>query len=225
MADERVLRLFPTPVIVAPVADAEAINAELENAIRKKMAADEGVTKSNVGGWHSRTDLFGWAGEAAERVVRAAIALANAHTATAQGGPAAPHWRVAGWANVSRAGDSNVVHTHGAAYWSVVYYVRVADSNRGHLLLHDPRMPALRMHAPMLAFKEFGPEGIARIKAAEGHIVLFPSWLFHSVEPWDGEDERISIALNLTAPLPPPRPPASAAKPKQQAKKGQEKAK
>jgi hypothetical protein len=45
---------------------------------------------------------------------------------------------------------------------------------------------------------------MARIKPVEGQIVLFPSWLSHSVEPWDGEEERISIALNLTAPLPPP---------------------
>jgi uncharacterized protein (TIGR02466 family) len=96
-----------------------------------------------------------------------------------------------------------MVHSHGASFWSAVYYVRAGDGERGRLLLHDPRMPALRMHAPMLQFKDFGPEGMARIKPVEGQIVLFPSWLSHSVEPWDGEDERISIALNLTAPLPP----------------------
>ena len=226
MAEERALRLFPTPVLIAQVDDAEAINAELESAIRKKMAADKGVTKSNVGGWHSRTDLFDWAGPAAQRVVQEAIKLANGHTATQRGAPAAPNWRVAGWANVSGPGDSNMVHTHGAAYWSVVYYVRAGEGEGGHLLLHDPRMPALRMHAPMLQFKGFGPEGIARIQAVAGQIVLFPSWLSHSVEPWDGKGERISIALNLTAPLPPAAPTAPRAEqPKGRARKAPQKTK
>jgi len=204
MADERTLRLFPTPVILGRLSGADAANAELEAAIRKQMAADKGVTKSNLGGWHSKTNLFEWAGEPAERLVQAVIELANAHILGPQGVPVAPRWRVAAWANVSLPGHSNMIHTHGAAFWSAVYYVRVGDGERGRLLLHDPRMPALRMHAPMLQFKDFGPEGMARIKPVEGQIVLFPSWLSHSVEPWDGEEERISIALNLTAPLPPP---------------------
>jgi uncharacterized protein (TIGR02466 family) len=217
MPEERVLRLFPTPVIIGRVDDFEAINAELEAAIREKMAVDQGVTKSNIGGWHSKTDLFDWAGDAAQRIARAAIELANAHTSGLQGRPVSPPWRVAAWANASGPGASNMVHTHGAAYWSAVYYVRVGEGAGGHLLLHDPRMPALRMHAPMLQFKDCGPEGIGRIKPIEGQIVLFPSWLFHSVEPWEDEGDRMSIALNLTAPLPPPRRSASAEQPKARA--------
>ena len=56
---------------------------------------------------------------------------------------------------------------------------------------------------------------MARIKPEPGQIVLFPSWLAHSVDPWEGDGERISIALNLTAPM----PPGNAVKKPQQAKK------
>jgi uncharacterized protein (TIGR02466 family) len=191
-------------VILGAIDGAEGLNAELESAIRERMVSDEGVAKSNLGGWHSKTDLFDWGGEAAGRVAQTAIELANAHTAGVQGRSVKPRWRIAAWANVSSAGNSNMVHSHPAAYWSAVYYVRVGNVSGGHLLLYDPRMPALRMHAPGLQFKDFGPEAMARIKPVEGRIVLFPSWLSHSVEPLDGEGERISIALNLTAPLPPP---------------------
>jgi uncharacterized protein (TIGR02466 family) len=205
MADtDRVLRLFPTPVIIGEIGGAAKLNAELERAICERIVSEKGVAKSNVGGWHSKTDLFDWAGEASDQVAQRAIELANAHTLGPRGQPVSPRWRIAAWANVSGPRDSNAVHVHPAAYWSAVYYVRVSDGTRGHLLLHDPRMPALRMHAPALHLKDGGPEVIARIKPVEGRIVMFPSWVSHSVEPWDGESERISIALNLTAPLPPP---------------------
>jgi uncharacterized protein (TIGR02466 family) len=202
VADQRALRFFATPVVVATVEGADELNAELEKAIRDRMAQTKGVIKSNFGGWHSETDLLDWTGEAGRRVVAAAIELANANTVSAKGKPVSPAWRVAGWANVSGPRDAHVVHIHPAAYWSAVYYVRIGASSGGRLQLHDPRMPALRMHAPWLMFKANGPEGKARIEPAEGQLVLFPSWLSHSVEPWDGDSERISIAINLTAPLP-----------------------
>jgi len=30
-------------------------------------------------------------------------------------------------------------------------------------------------------------------------VVMFPSWLSHSVDPWQGEGERVSIAFNVFA--------------------------
>jgi uncharacterized protein (TIGR02466 family) len=203
MADtEHVLRLFPTPVIIKHVAGANELNAELENVIRKRMASDEGLKKSNLGGWHSKTDFLDWAGDAGRLVAQEIVGLANTHTVGPKGQLINPQWRIAAWANVSGGGHSNIAHSHGAAYWSSVYYVRVDQGSGGQLLLHDPRMPALRMHAPALQFGRCGPEGMARIKPVEGQIVLFPSWLSHSVEPWAGEGERISVALNLAAPPP-----------------------
>jgi len=35
------------------------------------------------------------------------------------------------------------------------------------------------------------------IRPVAGRIVLFPSWLRHSVRPHRGDRERVSIALNL----------------------------
>jgi hypothetical protein len=30
-------------------------------------------------------------------------------------------------------------------------------------------------------------------------MVLFPGWVSHSVEPWEGSGERISVAMNIRA--------------------------
>jgi uncharacterized protein (TIGR02466 family) len=201
----KVLRLFPTPVIVGRVDDAETINTDLEAAILARMDADAGVRRSNVGGWHSSSNLLAWSGDAGRLLTRQAIELANAHTLDANGKAVTPAWRIEAWANVSGPGDANVAHVHGAAYWSVVYYVRVGKGAGGRLVLHDPRMPALRMHAPGLQLKDATPEQVARIEPQAGQIIMFPSWLSHGVEAWDGEGLRISIAMNLSAQAAPGR--------------------
>ena len=194
----RLLRLFATPVIVDEIEDSEAINAELETAILARMRSDPGVRLSNVGGWQSKHDLTAWAGEAGNRLLKHAASLATANTVTARGA-AAVRWTIDAWANVSASGHSNRSHVHGGSFWSVVYYVRVGDGEGGELLLHDPRMPALRMHAPDLRFRNAGTELMASVKPKPGLMILFPAWLSHSVQPWAGGESRISIAMNIRA--------------------------
>jgi uncharacterized protein (TIGR02466 family) len=202
MSGARVLKLFATPVIVDQLDDAAGLNPELEATILARMQADPGMRLSNQGGWQSRHDLPAWGGAAGKRVIAAATALATASTTDARGGSGVA-WTVEAWANVSETGASNRAHVHGGSYWSAVYYVRVGDGEGGALVLHDPRMPALRMHAPNLRFKDCGSEVMAPIQPREGLLVLFPAWLSHSVEPWAGEGSRVSIAMNIRAmPLP-----------------------
>jgi uncharacterized protein (TIGR02466 family) len=203
----KVLRLFSTPVLIAEVDGAEELNAQLGATILERMKSDSGVVRSNRGGWHSKLDLFSWIGEAGQRLLKETLALANAHTNAVPGtGPL--HWVVNAWANVNHSGDANAAHVHGGAYWSAVYYVRVGEGSAGKLVLHDPRMPALRMHAPMLRLKDAGPELIAELTPSAGQLIMFPSWLSHSVQPWGGNEPRISIAMNLVATAAPGGPSA-----------------
>lgn len=204
----RKLRLFATPVVLDELADAAELNAELEAAILARMKSDPGVRLSNLGGWQSRHDLPAWAGEAGTRLIKHAAALATENTAPAQG-RAGLRWSIDAWANVSSSNHSNRSHVHGGSFWSAVYYVRVGEGEGGELMLHDPRMPALRMHAPDLRFRDAGPEVVVSVKPKAGLMVLFPAWLSHSVQPWDGDEARISIAMNIrSSPALPRRGPA-----------------
>jgi uncharacterized protein (TIGR02466 family) len=202
-ATARTLKLFATPVIVDQLEDCEALNEELEAAILARMRSDPGLRLSNQGGWQSRHDLPAWGGEAGRRLIRHAAALATANTATAQGATGL-RWRIDAWANVSGSGHSNRSYVHGGSFWSAVYYVRVGAGKGGELLLHDPRMPALRMHAPDLRFKNAGVELVAPVKPKAGLMILFPAWLSHSVQPWEGGESRISVAMNIRAGAPAP---------------------
>jgi uncharacterized protein (TIGR02466 family) len=189
---------FATPVITEELDDVAALNAALEASITTRMASDAGVQLSNRGGWQSTHDLTAWAGDAGARLVDHAAALASAHT-TSSRGDAGLAWSIDAWANVGAAGAANRVHVHGGAFWSTVYYVSVGDGEGGELVLHDPRLPGLLMHAPELHFKGAGPELSVPIKPRAGLMVLFPAWLSHSVEPWEGSEPRISIAMNIRA--------------------------
>jgi uncharacterized protein (TIGR02466 family) len=199
MSETKKLLVFSTPVIVEQIDNAEAINAELEKLIEARRLVDQGVQRSNAGGgWHSTQDFPVWSGDVGRRLIEEVGNLARTHTGTVGGSPLPP-WVVEGWVNVSGAGASNKHHVHGGSFWSAVYYVRAPESDSGQLLLHDPRMPGLRMYYPTLRFKGAGPEQVFRLQPRSGLIVMFPSWLQHSVEPWEGEGERISIAFNIMA--------------------------
>ncbi|HYX46521.1 MAG TPA: hypothetical protein VE820_06845 [Sphingomicrobium sp.] len=80
------------------------------------------MKRSNVGGWHSDTELFNWAGEASLALAREVVTLADATPrdlrAESEGRRG---WTVEGWANVNEAGASNAPHSHGGCFWSAVY--------------------------------------------------------------------------------------------------------
>ena len=194
----QVLRFFPTPVIVDELAGAEQLNRDLEAAVLAQREKDAGLSLSNRGAWQSKRDFPQWAGEPGRKLVDHALGLAAEHTGAAPG-RGETRWTVDIWANVSENGGFNMPHIHGGSYWSAVYYVRAGEGEGGQLVLHDPRMPGLRMHAPGLRFKDMGPDVRAELKPRSGLMVLFPAWLLHSVEPWHGDGHRISVAMNIRA--------------------------
>ena len=192
--------VFSTPVIVDHLSGADSLNAELERLILDRRAADPGIQRSNAGGWHSRLDLFEWGGEPARLVAARKVELADANTIDTEAVEGERRgWLLEAWANVNESGAGNAAHYHGASYWSAVYYVRAGEGEGGELVLHDPRFPYLDMHAPDLRFRDAGGEQLIHTSPRSGMLILFPSWLTHSVAPWRGEGQRISIAINLSA--------------------------
>ncbi|HLL32095.1 MAG TPA: TIGR02466 family protein [Allosphingosinicella sp.] len=193
--------LFATPVLVGRLGDSERINAALEAAILERRKSHPGIERSNVGGWHSAPDLLHWGGDPLREVAAQIVELADANTHDMMAGPGQRRgWVLEAWANVSERGGANQLHAHPGCFWSAVYYVRVDPGGGGELILHDPRVPAMHMHAPMLRFRHAGAEAMVHTTPQAGMLVLFPSWLNHSVAPYLGDGLRISIALNLSAP-------------------------
>jgi uncharacterized protein (TIGR02466 family) len=196
---------FATPVAVATLADADALNGELKAVILAREQADQGVQRSNLGGWQSSWDFESWGGAPAKQLLDAARALATRLTCDRAGKPVRISWKTNAWANINRKGHGNEFHTHPGCYWSGTYYVDDggigADPALGGAFeMQDPRGVAPAMYAPALAFNVPGGHSVGGselIQPKTGQIVLFPSWLAHAVRPYHGAQMRISVAFNF----------------------------
>lgn len=193
--------LFETNILHGRLSDAEPMTAALEAAILARRAGDPGLDRSNVGGWHSKTDMLDWGGEAAAKLADLAVKMAKrgSHFDGAE-----PVWSVRMWANVSPAGAVNMSHAHPGVLWSAVYYVATGGASGedvgGELYFEDPRFPLPQMTWP--GFRAVGADGAPqsaehRIAPARGDLVLFPAWMRHGVRPHRGGGERISVAMNI----------------------------
>ncbi len=200
--------MFPTPLVSARLTGHRMLDAELASTILARERTERGVVVSNQGGWHS-AEFASWCGPAGQIVLDAARALVDHMTVMRRGDalvPAAVGWVATAWANVNRAGHGNRAHAHPGAYWSGIYWVddggAASDPARGGMLeLADPRGILPTMVAPQLRCAVAATHGDGegeRVTPEAGTMVLFPSWLVHSVAPYAGPDARISIAFNFS---------------------------
>lgn len=188
------------------------------------IGAGDRVLASNVGGFHSKRDLFkdpstvefqtflsvcvdsiekndqDWRGDAEEKGVAASSKLREPTEA---------------WINISTSNNLNLLHDHCDSTWSGVYYV---DDGRGDhqgylggqlLLRLSPvggtagGVPHEDLHVPRMHLKGVYPDKAAQERAyAEVHpvpgtLIVFPGWLAHSVCPHLGNGRRVSVSFNV----------------------------
>ena len=173
--------------------DVQLNNNQLAQDIINWSNQDKGVSKTNVKGWHSTTDmhnkpeyqtlvkeLFNMQKDIYdnEHIDRNAI-LGNM------------------WANINPPGGMNQPHIHPNALFSGVYYVK-SPVNSGRLKIYDPR-PGVQFIMPIRKPGNPGKDlwREANIDPVEGRIIMFPAWLWHAVEENQSNDIRISVSFNF----------------------------
>ena len=99
------------------------------------------------------------------------------------------------WANVLAKGAAHRAHSHPNNFLSGVYYVQthaVADT----INFHDPRnQTGIIRPAVSELTAENTDQVVVRVK--NGTLLIFPSYLQHSVDANASEEERISISFNV----------------------------
>jgi uncharacterized protein (TIGR02466 family) len=192
--------LFATPIANHLWSDCGDLNRALSTLLHERERQTPSIARSNVGGWHSATDLFDWdapaVGELAAGIRHYVGALFESVALDRQA--ATPTFRLEGWANILRHGQYNSVHSHPNAFWSGVYYVNgnpAPDGDHpfsGKLELLDPR-PGVGMNY-VEGTKLYGR---FLVNPSPGQMVVFPGWLQHQVHPYFGAGERLTIAFNV----------------------------
>ncbi len=199
------LGLFETPITYSTLHDAEPMLADLAAAIAAKRSGHTGVSRSNIGSWHSDTDMLDWGGAAAIKLAETAISIAKRMSHFLEGSAESYNWYVRMWANVTPRGGLNHIHAHPGNLWAAVLYLDMGDDDSdagGALYLEDPRFPMAAMHDTSL--RMLGVNGLPQkyevdLKLQRGNLVVFPAWLRHGVRQYNGHRERVSIAMNIDA--------------------------
>jgi uncharacterized protein (TIGR02466 family) len=201
--------LFPTPLLRYQWPDSEVLNRELRAAILAKMEEACGRSEwrgSNIGGWHSSKDLHTWPHPCVALFAERIQAMVHEMVARSVGAPRQEHlrnWSFHAWANVSLRGARNASHAHSRerhTIWSGIYYVDAGtaplDAAASGLTKFEDRsgVPKEIIGNPDPFEREFS------VTPEPGLMVLFPSKLWHRVEPFLGSGQRITIAFNLSHP-------------------------
>ncbi len=187
---------FPTPVWTLQLDDYQSINEQMYKFIKSTQSKDQqGISKSNIKGWHSRDfnmqenepkNFIKFILPAIEQVItdmnwekqKQSININNM------------------WAIINTGGSANLRHQHGNSTISGAYYVR-APKNSGDIVFYDPR-PAPVYTYPKAVNPNLLNAQVNGISPKEGALVLFPSYLDHSVNENLSNEERIVISFNIT---------------------------
>ncbi len=106
------------------------------------------------------------------------------------------------WFHITRRGGRFNAHNHPMASWSGVYCVSAGQNDVEH-----PKSGVLHFQNPHQQAGMYQDPGNDHLNddytlrgrnfsLKAGEMVLFPSWLFHEVFPYQGEGERITVAFN-----------------------------
>lgn len=192
----QVENIFPTPIFWHVLKNGDELNAQLRDLILDKERTIPSTTKSNLGGWQSPPDFFHWAGSAVEtleRHVRCALDVATVRV-TAPNSLSGAKFDLYGWGAVNRRGHYNAVHLHPMATWSGIYYVDpgdVADDTSDGCLEFTHPITA----STMTFFPTILPSA-RLVRPQVGMMILFPSYLLHSVRMYRGKRPRICVPFN-----------------------------
>ena len=183
-------KFFPTLVYGK---DIQLNNNQLAQDIVNWSNKDKGVNKTNYKGWHSTTDMHTkpeYSQLVTELISMQKDIYDNEHIDR--------HARLGNmWANINPSGGMNKPHIHPNALFSGVYYVK-SNPKSGRLKIYDPRPGAnfiMPTRKPGNPGRDLWRE--ANIEPIEGRIIMFPAWLWHSVEENMSDDIRISVSFNF----------------------------
>lgn len=199
--------VFPNPTLQYLWPDSDTLNAELKALILAKVREKPGEARSIAGGLQSDRTVQDWPEPCVKQLLDRIDTMIRELVLRLVDNPRDEHfegWRKEVWANVNRHGNYNRSHDHTRDnnLWSGIYYVEPgygadgsAESAGGRTQFEDVTgVPVTRDAAGQPVLREFS------VQPRAGLMILFPGHLRHRVDPYLGQDVRITVAFNLRHP-------------------------
>jgi len=100
------------------------------------------------------------------------------------------------WANINKYRDFNGMHIHTNCVLSGVYYAKF-PKNSGEIVFHHPSPSIQHDWVSQINYNNYNSIQW-KFVPEDGDFMLFPSWLYHHVNPnLNDEEDRISISFNV----------------------------
>ena len=185
--------IFKTPVWTTRI---DADNKKIQDyAYSLKSQDKSGVIRSNVGGWHSNShpgNFHCGIGEVPEILGNLFDSFCELIKNNITNGEEVviDNW----WFNINHKKVLNTHHSHPGADYSLVYYVKTHE-DCGDLVLKRSDDKVLFNREFVHHYEMENPD--CSIKPEDGQLVIFPSWLKHSVDMNAKDKDRISLAVNF----------------------------
>jgi len=191
-------KIFPTPIWSA---DLDINNKELYDWCKELQKVDSGKTLSNHNGWHSN-DIFleqCFDVNPLKDLFFAILEISNQAVIDFNYKNTNKILKVANtWVNINNTKECyNEIHVHPNTTFSGVYYVK-CNENSGSLNFHRNFYERFLIwcHGKVEEPSELSAE-VEIYKPLEGRLLLFPSYLPHSVGNNLDDSERVSISFNV----------------------------
>lgn len=187
---------FSTAVWASKINNFPEINNQMFDYIINLQKKDTiGITKSNFKGWHSKD--FDLKDEQPKNFVKAIKQNLNIALDDMNWDLTKQTVNIKSmWAIINEKAAWNQKHLHSNSDLSAAYYV-CAEENCGDIVFYDPRPSRVYKH-PISKSPNKLNATVNSIKPEPGLLVLFPSYLDHSVNPNMSDKKRIVISFNLS---------------------------
>ncbi len=186
---------FPTPIWEFDVKNSQYLNQNLLLVVEEEQRKDpQGLNRSNKLGWHSATNLH------QKPELQDLISIINNQTFKII---QEQKWDLANsqliidncWAMVNYKYGFSKVHSHSNSIFSGVYYISTPEES-GNIFFIDPRPGKTVLQPPLQEVNLWTTQQVS-YQPRTGMMLIFPSWLWHGVEPNLSNQARVSISFNL----------------------------
>ena len=164
---------------------------------------NKGVIKSNVGGWQS-DDIKEEQHPELQKLFLEIRKYISVYKMKVGSKKELESIIVNGWFNINERNDYNMWHIHAGneIVFSGAYYIKVDDPQSGPIVFRHPLTPYLTTWWKM---KHIGKRTkynspVDEIYPKSNLLLIFPSWLQHTVLPNNTNSTRISMSFNVIFP-------------------------
>ena len=196
MIDFKILKLFSHPIFCFKLENFQSVNIELLKFIYDEQKNDpEGINRSNVHGWHSKN--FDLSKESPARSFGLNLQKYLQVVFSNYGWPFKDNIvKLAQmWAIINKKNSFNKAHIHPNNYLSSAYYVK-APKGCGNIKFYNPNEVSRNRFPSGTKSTEFSAN-LRSIEPEEGDLLIFPSYLYHSVDANISDEDRVIISFNV----------------------------